>query len=215
MSIADKLSAEKALIFRILHRGNFPWILEHGVHCRNSTTFAPNYVNIGNPELIDKRNGRAVPITPAGTLSDYVPFYFTPYSPMLYNIKTGYGGIVRRENEDILILVSSLRNIAAQGIKFVFSDRHAYLETAVFSSDLNDLTAVDWPLLQSRSFGRDPNDPGKMERYQAEALIHRHLPVTSLLGVGCFSNRIKSGIDKALSDRGLLLTTQITPHWYF
>ncbi len=215
MSIADKLCAEKALIFRVVHRENIPWILDHGLNCRNSTSVDPNYVNIGNPELINKRNTRTVPIAPAGTLSDYVPFYFTPHSPMLYNITTGYGGIEQRANEDILILVSSLPKVATQGIQFVFSDRHAYLQTAMFSSDLNDLTAVDWPLLQSRNFSRDPNDPGKMERYQTEALIHRHLPVASILGVGCYSSTIKTAIDKALSDRNLLLATHIRPNWYF
>ena len=41
-----------------------------------------------------------------GTLNDYVPFYFTPFSIMMYNIKTGYGGIKHVPNEKIAILVS-------------------------------------------------------------------------------------------------------------
>ena len=49
-------------------------------------------MEIGNPDLIDKRTHRIVPAPPGGTLSDYVPFYFTLYSPMLYNIKTGMEG---------------------------------------------------------------------------------------------------------------------------
>jgi len=57
----------------------------------NGTLYDPNYRNIGNPDLIDKRSRRVVPIPPGGTLSDYVPFYFTPFSMMMYNIKTGYG----------------------------------------------------------------------------------------------------------------------------
>jgi len=80
-----KLNSEKALIFRIVHRLNVPWILEHGMCCRNSGLQDPNYRTIGNPELIDKRQRRHVPIPPSGTLSDYVPFYFTPFTPMLYN----------------------------------------------------------------------------------------------------------------------------------
>ena len=88
------LNPEKALIWRIVHRDNIPWLMENGVHCRNSDNQDPNYVNIGNTELIDKRAHRVVPIDPGGTLSDYVPFYFTPFSPMMFNIKTGYGGII-------------------------------------------------------------------------------------------------------------------------
>jgi len=43
-----------------------------------------------NPDLIDKRSRRVVDVTPGGTLSDYVPFYFTPYSIMMLNVMTGY-----------------------------------------------------------------------------------------------------------------------------
>ena len=121
----SNLNAQKALIWRIVHRDNLPWILDNGVHCRNSATQAPNYVNIGNEELIDKRAHRVVPVGPGGTLSDYVPFYFTPFSPMMYNIKTGYGGIRKRSNEEIIILVSSLHRVHQMGVRFVFTDRHA------------------------------------------------------------------------------------------
>ena len=92
--MSKDLNPQKALIFRIVHRDNVPWILDHGLHCRNSGSADPNYVEIGNPDLISKRNHHSVPKPPGGTLSDYVPFYFTPFSPMLLNITTGWGGIL-------------------------------------------------------------------------------------------------------------------------
>ncbi|MFI5024716.1 MAG: DarT ssDNA thymidine ADP-ribosyltransferase family protein [Alphaproteobacteria bacterium] len=63
------LNPEKALIFRIIHRENMPWILEHGLHCKNSDTVDPHYVTIGNTELIDRRTYQRVPCHPGGTLS--------------------------------------------------------------------------------------------------------------------------------------------------
>jgi hypothetical protein len=101
------LTPDKAWIFRITHIDNVPWLLTKGVHCRNSGRVALNYREIGNPDLIGKRAHRVVPIPPGGTLSDYVPFYFTPHSPMLLNIKTGYGGMRKTPMSDIVILVSS------------------------------------------------------------------------------------------------------------
>lgn len=213
--VSNNLNPEKALIFRIVHRDNVAWILDHGLHCRSSPVFDPNYANIGNPELIDKRSHRAVPVAPGGVLSDYVPFYFTPYSPMMLNIKTGHGGVVQRPNEDIVMLVSSLHKIAELEIAFVFSDRHAYLQAAQFSSSQEDLDRIDWKLLQERNFKRDPNDPGKMERYQAEALVHRHMPVTALLGVACCSDKIKSQLDPQLVSRNITLDVIVRPNWYF
>jgi hypothetical protein len=137
------LNPDKALIFRITHIANVPWMLDHGLHCRNSPDFDPNFRNIGNPDLISHRHHRVVPIPPCGALSDYVPFYFTPYSIMLYNIKTGYGGVPKQPNDQIVVLVSSLRKVAELRIGFVFTNQHAYPVTAEYFNTLDDLGRVD------------------------------------------------------------------------
>lgn len=166
------LSPEKALIFRIVHVANVPWILEHGgLYFRNAPEQDPHYVNIGNTDLINRRARRRVPIPPSGTLSEYVPFYFTPFSIMMYNIKTGYGGITRRENRDIVIFVSSIHRLRKLGLPFVFTNQHAYPLDTDFYNFVEDLDKIDWALLQSRNFKADDADPGKQQRYQAEALV--------------------------------------------
>ena len=45
----SSLSPQKALIFRITHIENVPWILANGLHCRSSGVLDPNYRDIGNP----------------------------------------------------------------------------------------------------------------------------------------------------------------------
>lgn len=188
-NLDEILNPENALIFRITHRANLPWMLRNGLHCSRSEVRDPDFVSIGNVELIELRSVRRVAIPPGGTLDEYIPFYFTPFTPMLYNIKTGYGGIRQRPNEELVILVSSLAALEESGVRYLFSDRHAYLEAAQFFSDRADLSHVDYELLQRRDFERDPEDPGKMERYQAEALVHRAMPVTALLGVACYTEQ--------------------------
>ena len=63
---------------------NLLWIFANGLHSGNSPIQSPNWQHIGNPELIQKRAKHPVPVGPQGYLNDYVPFYFTPFSPMLY-----------------------------------------------------------------------------------------------------------------------------------
>ncbi len=213
--MSNNLNAEKALIFRIVHRDNVPWILENGIHCANSAVQAPSYHTIGNPDIIEKRQHREVPVPPGGNLSDYVPFYFTPYSPMMLNIKTGYAGVARAPNEEIVIFVSSLRKLAELGHAFVFTDRHAYLWSADFYSDLDDLQHIDWALLRNRDFKRDPDDPEKVERYQAEALVHRHLPVAALIGAVCYTEPVETQTKQLLDERGLDFQVIAQPRWYF
>ncbi|MDB2384582.1 DUF4433 domain-containing protein, partial [Endozoicomonas sp.] len=66
------LNPEKALIWRIVHWDNLPWLLDNGLHCGHSSVKSSQWINIGNEELIDRRGHRRVPITPGGNLNDYV-----------------------------------------------------------------------------------------------------------------------------------------------
>lgn len=209
------LNPEKALIWRIVHRNNLPWILDNGLHCGNCDIRSDQWITIGNAELISKRANHIVPLPPGGTLNDYVPFYFTPFSVMLKNIQSGWGGIQKRSNEEIIILVSSLYHIHARGLPFLFTDSHAYSTLAMFYNSLEDLNKVDWSLLQRRDFRRDPDDPRKLDRYQAEALIYKTCPVSHLLGLICYNESIRKELNQQIQMRGLELQVHARPGWYF
>ncbi|MCG7904841.1 MAG: DUF4433 domain-containing protein [Candidatus Thiodiazotropha weberae] len=208
------LNPENAYIWRIIHVENVPWILENGLHCSNSSVKSATWVNIGNEDLIDRRSHREVPLPPGGTLSDYVPFYFTPFSPMMYNIHTGRG-VMQRRNEEIVIFVSTLHRVQQFGRQFVFTNQHAYPLMTEYYNDLRQLDRIDWPLLRSRNFSRNPDDPLQIERYQAEALVYQHLPVNVLSGVVCYTDAIKSNIDNAANQRGVTIDVKAIPGWYF
>jgi hypothetical protein len=212
--MSESLKQEKALIFRILHCDNVPWVIANGMHCRNSHVRDPKFVAIGNPDLIDKRHTRPVPCHPHGTLSDYVPFYFTPFTPMFLNIKTGYAEVRQRELGEIVIFVSSLPKLLTEKVPFLFTDRHAYLAAAQFSDDIADLSWIDWEMLRRRDFRRDPEDPAKVERYQAEALVHKHLPTSALLGVVCYNDAVRSWVQSAAKAQGYAFQVIAKTGWY-
>ena len=208
------LNAERALIFRITHRDNVPWILEHGLRAATSEVLDPNFKNIGNPDLIGKRAHRVVAVGPGGTLSDYIPFYFTPFSIMMLNIHTGYN-VKQVPNEEIVILVSSLHRIGELNIPFAFTNQHAYPVAASYFTGLDDLHHIDWDLLNRRDFKHDPDDPGKKERYQAEALIWKHLPADGLLGICSYSDAVDAGIRTELAKCKIQMQTTVQRGWYF
>lgn len=210
----QNLNPRKALIWRVVHRDNLPWLLDGGLPAVTAGRLNDRYISIGNPDLIDKRSHRQVPIEPGGTLSDYVPFYFTPFSVMMKNIHSGWS-VQQRQNEEILILVSSLYQVQSLGLRFVFTDAHAYPHWAGYYSDLQYLDRIDWKILQQRDFKRDPDDPRKMERYQAEALIHQHVPTEALLGIVCYSEDLKRRVEEEVQQRELNLPVHVRPGWYF
>ncbi len=213
--VAIDLTPKKALIFRITHINNLPWILENGLHCRNSRMCDENFTPIGNQEIIDKRHVRKVKIEPFGTLSDYVPFYFTPKSIMAYNIKTGYNGITTRKNSDIVVLVSSLLLLEEFNIRYVFTNKHAVSIDAKFYSSITDVSAVDWGILSKCDFARDNEDIDKTSRYQAEALVHNCFPLAALAGIACYNAEQKEHIDSMAAEKSREIKVAIKGNWYF
>lgn len=210
-TMSKNLTPQKALIFRIVHKDNMASIWEEGCRCRSEAS-KEEYVEIGNQDLIAKRTTRQVPCGPGGTLADYVPFYFTPFTPMLYNIKTGHNGIPRKPIEDIVILVSSLHKLRDVGVPFVFSDRHAYLKTALFSDNLGDLDRIDWATIQERNFRKDNLE--RFEKYQAEALVYKTVPLAALNGVVCYNDNRRIELQRAADIAGATVNIIARPGWY-
>jgi hypothetical protein len=205
----QNLTQAKAFIFRIVHMGNMPAVLADGCRCRSATN--GGYVEIGNQDLINRRAARIVPCGPGGTLSDYVPFYFTPFTPMLYNIKTGRG-VPQKPMADIAILVSSIPHLIKGGYPFVFTDRHAYLKAAQFSTNIADLKWIIWPVLQARDFKKD--DVDKFEKYQAETLVHKHVPSGALLGVFCYNDTAAKALQAQAAKHGAKVNITADSRWY-
>lgn len=134
---------------------------------------------------------------------------------MLYNISTGWGGVQKRSNEEIVILVSSLHEVSKLKLPFVFTNKHAYYQWADFYNNLVDLNQIDWVSLQNRDFKRDLDDPGKFERYQAEALLYRHCPIDALLGMICYSDKQQLQLQNLLQIHRINLPVYVRKNWYF
>jgi hypothetical protein len=209
-----ELTAANAFIFRIVHKDNLAWILDNGLHCRKSPVKDPNFVNIGLTDLTEKRHLWKVPKPPGGTLSDYIPFYFTPLSMMAYNIHTGRN-VKQRGNDEIAILVSSLVELQKANVSFLFTDRHAATLDAKFFCEVSGLNVVDWKILQNRDFSRDNDDIGKTSRYQAEALVHDKMAISNLIQVACCDDNQKKWADNLVKQRGLTLEVTTNTGWYF
>jgi hypothetical protein len=209
-----QLTAEKALIFRIVHRDNIESIFRHSLQSISSLEPDSSYTSIGNDEIIDRRKHKQISLGSGGNYSDYIPFYFTPYSIMMHNILTGFN-VPMLKKEDILIVVSSLIDMDARGYEYVFTNQHALSQTDLqFFNKLEELSAIDWELLNSRDFKRDPDDPGKLLRYQAEAMIKGNLPLSEIRGLVCYNETIQEELSRQAAQQNLDLTIKVLPKWY-
>jgi hypothetical protein len=212
--LSEVLTLERALIFRITHSDNVPHILANGLHCQSSDVVNPDFVPIGSSSIIDKRASKTVGAPPGGMLVDYVPFYFTPCSPMLHNVVTGRNGVELRARAEVVVLVSSFDTVEALDIPVVVADRNATLMSATMKSGRALLASLPWSAWRGRNFKRDQNDPEPFERYQAEALVHRLLPPTALLSIITYDAATQGTVVQSVSDAGLAIPTHVRSHWY-
>lgn len=174
----------------------------------------PNFVEIGHPEIIDKRAKRSIDVDPGGVLSDYVPFYFTPCSPMLYNIVTGWKGLTRRSRAEIAVIVSSLNRLERAGCQYVISDRNATLAHATIRAGRELLQDLSWSNWQNRDFKHDPDKPQKIEQYQAEALVYKVLPAEAIGAIITYDDASKASVQTAVTNAGINIPVHARGAWY-
>lgn len=204
-------------VFRISHIDNLSGIVEQGgLWCANEMTRRGiPYKQIGLQDLTRQRTACPIPVPPGGNLNDYVPFYFCPRSVMLFNIHTGRVPTYSEGQEPIIYFVTTVEKIVQDGHLLVFTDRQAKMKVAHFSADPADLPSLDWPTIHSSDFAHRADDPERKDRKAAEFLVHRFVPLASILGIGVYSQRWKDDCERRLVDAGMQLRVKVHPKWYF
>lgn len=134
-------------------------------------------IEIGHPDIKERRRRRPVRVAPGGFVGDYAPFYFAPRSPMMYTLHMGNVDTYTAGFDRVVYLVSSLEALSGAGCTWVASDRNAAQTLATFAdeaADLDDL--VDWPLMRAAQWGRCEEDRERPDRRAAECLVHNVVP---------------------------------------
>jgi len=176
---------------------------------------------VGEPRIKDRRRARAVPGSGGGTVADYVPFYFAPRSPMLYSISMGnvptYGGGTGR----LIYLLTTLERLQELGHHVMLTDRNAALGYAEYRkfdpADQIDDGFIDWPLMKAERWNNTLEEPQRMERRMAEALVHNRVDWEAVTGLGVKSKKLAEEVREILTRSSVREDFQIyvRPEWYF
>ena len=203
-------------VYRIVHMDNVEYLLTHGMFHRNHTKADPNYINIGDSQLISQRNDYPVSIDPPnGNLGDYVPFYFGPLSPMLLNISTGYRGITKRPQDEIVYMVCEVATLVAHCEEWCFTDGHAKTTITAFYNDLQYLSEVDWNMVFERYWRNTEDDFDRMRRKQAEFLVKHYVPVSCISGIVVHNETRKKFVEGIITRFGLGIPVQVNHQFYY
>jgi hypothetical protein len=201
-------------LYRITNRENLAHILRYGICNKNHPDANPDFVSIGNPEIIATRNDHEVKIEGYGKIGDYVPFYFSPKSIMLYNILTGYG-VKKIKPEEIIFLITDIESAVNCKQLYFFSDGQANTRISQHYNDLKDLDKIDWEVVQSGDFSKSIKDNDRTRRYQAEFLIYKKVPVNCIKAIVVYNESCATFVKKKLALTGLIIQVHIKRPFYF
>lgn len=163
----------------------------------------------------ERRSRRPVPTCKQGHLSDYVPFYFAPRSPMLYAIHCGTVENYQEGQGSIIHLVSTIESINERGLPFTFTNGHAEMSPTEFYENLDDLDKIDWDLMKSKFWFDKGEDINRKWRRQAEFLVYNNFPIELVLGIGVISEQVKSEVEDILKSCEKEIKIAVFPNWYY
>jgi len=204
-------------LFRMTHHANIAHILEHGLCNRSHARFDPNYVDIGHPDIVGKRQAQPVDIEGYGDLGDYVPFYFCGHTPMLYNIITGKHGLVARHQRDIVLIHCPLPRIVEAGCRYFYTDGNAKVEISKAYTDLSDMDKLDWDAIVSDDFRITVHGPDRIRRKHAEFLVREHVPVCCIGALIVLDAERKAEMEAMVDAQGLPIKViaDTNRKWFF
>ena len=205
----------KIWLYRITHYQNIPHILQYGLVTANSKNTNAAFVSIGDNSLIQTRKKIEVTIAPFGNLSDYIPFYFGPHSPMLLQIKTGDQGVTQRPQSEIVYLISSLNAIEQNNCKYIFFDGHAWDKMSLPYSNKTDLDKIEWSVVKGKQWNNTEEHIDRKRRKQAELLVHSHVPITCIEHIVAYDKNMYKFVQAEISKRGLKIATTESQKIYY
>lgn len=210
------IEIEKIWLYRIIPIQNLESVLRNGLFCKNANRKDDGFVTIGSIEIISERDIRIVKCHPETVVNDYVPFYFSFRTPMLYNIITGHG-VKARPQKEIIYLCCKLEDFLKEEFQWCFTDGNAAKKISRFSTNLKNLNDLDWRSIKTNDF-RDENADGDEDRIRkkhSEFLVKDYVPVHFIKGIGVMNREVEEKVKKILIELNLPIEVKIKNEFYF
>ena len=206
-------------LYHITHVNNLPRIVADGGLWSDSAIAARGgpAENVGMQEIKGRR--RALPVTchPGDHVADYVPFYFSPRSIMLYILhQANHAGLTYRGGQGPIVhLEADLHQTVTwagdNGRRWAFTLSNAGARYAEFRDRIDQLVEVNWDAVAAAKWSAPTVTEGK----QAEFLLHEFFPWHLVQRIGVQTNGMYAQVTQALPSAGHRPALEILPDWYY
>ncbi|HTA27385.1 MAG TPA: DUF4433 domain-containing protein [Bacteroidia bacterium] len=208
------IDINKTLVFRIISIENLEDNLKYGLYAKKHPKKKGSFKSIGSDDVIKRRDKAIVKCYPDTVVNEYVPFYFSVRTPMLFNIITGRGVPKKVPQEDIIYLVCKLNELAVEDFQWCYTNGNAASEITKFYKKLTRIDdKVDWHSVKTTDF-RDDNADGDEDRGRkkhAEFLVKEHVPAEFIRGIVVLNETKKNQVEQILTKFGLNIPVSINP----
>ena len=197
--------------FRLTHIDNIQHIMANGLVRASSPLRNENYVPIGDSHVIQIRKEREFS---GHHLSDYLPFYFGPRSPMLYVIQHGFNGVSKVEPEKIVYCIVRIADIIENNVDCIFTDGHALSSLTNYykKNELVNLNSIVKYEDVYSTYWNIETDIDLKRRKEAELLINGDLPIQYLRGLVVYNEKAKEHLVSIGVAEELIV---VMPGYYF
>jgi ssDNA thymidine ADP-ribosyltransferase, DarT len=154
-----------------------------------------------------------VTVKPYGYVSDYVPFYYAPRSPMLYRISRGGVQGYTEGQSPLIYLVSTVETVRSAGLAWVGSDGNCAAATTRHYNDWDVLIDnIDWELMKTRYWANTVDDGDRMRRRAAEFLVHNFFPLDHVHAIIAMQGNIAASATQLTRGK---IPVRVNSSWYF
>lgn len=198
-------------VFRMTHISNIPHVMQCGLVHVNSAKASQVYVPIGDQSIIAVRQQKKIF---GHFMTEYIPFYFGPRSPMLYVIQMGKNGVKQYDAKEIVYIVVRIKDLLESNIDCVFTDGHAVTAITEFypKSELNNVNDIIRVEDVYAKYWVEEGNLDLKRRKEAELLCLDEIPVEMVAGYVVHDEEAT----KTLCDYGVLATkVKSYPDYYF
>lgn len=169
MAIPEKLKGK--YFYHFTHIDNLDSILQNGLLSTNEKKLKGlTHENIANGNIQERRANMTVTCTPAGSVHDYVPFYFCSTNPMLL-------GLTNLKNIDqpyLIFFAIPIEKILEENVIFTNASANTITPPSFFDNP-TDLSSLDWDAIDDTKWAKKTDE--FMHRKMAEVLIHKSVPL--------------------------------------
>lgn len=207
-------------IYHITHMRNLSQIVEAGVLWSDAKRIelGLDCDVVGMPKIKERRLNEIKVACQAGTLvGDYVPFYFSPRSIMLFILhKRNHPDLNYTEGQQPIVhlqadLHAVVRWAEAHHRRWAFSDRNAGTYYCKFYADIAQLDEVNWDAVAATDFRDSTVKEGK----QAEFLVYESFPCELIERMGVLDRSAARQATEVISAAGLDFTVDVKKSWYY